>query len=269
MRSLLKLVVILCCVQKGDSHWLRSLTGKCWLKKSLWPMTFLLKYIFCFVCLILCLPLYMYHLSLWSSASYKLFTFRYGINNLCFSVFTVTSNDLSSVSVILHLKCIIFLVFPSPDQKREAVSPHTATNEDRKNRYSAEEDSEAEAPEDGPSPSPKIAIPVRSPRSTLESQCGLRSVLLQVRDLGLGYDSDETVLFRYCSGTCPRVRSNHDLTLTNLLLSGMLPHSTPEELWHNTPCCRPTHHEDMAFLDNSHRWHKLEKLLAAGCSCVG
>lgn len=112
------------------------------------------------------------------------------------------------------------------------------------------------------------AVPVRSRRSTLESQCGLRSVLLQVRDLGLGYDSDETVLFKYCSGTCPHARSNHDLTLTNLLLSGVLPQPAPGEPWHNTPCCRPTHHEDMAFLDNSHRWHKVEKLSAAGCSCV-
>uniref|UniRef100_A0A3Q2WVT5 Artemin n=1 Tax=Haplochromis burtoni TaxID=8153 RepID=A0A3Q2WVT5_HAPBU len=99
--------------------------------------------------------------------------------------------------------------------------------------------------------------------------CGLHSILLQVRDLGLGYDSDETILFKYCSGTCPRVRSNHDLTLTNLLLTGLLPSPVLGELWHNAPCCRPTHHEDVAFLDNSHRWHKVEKLSAAGCSCVG
>nr|XP_040042989.1 artemin [Gasterosteus aculeatus aculeatus] len=100
-----------------------------------------------------------------------------------------------------------------------------------------------------------------------DSPCGLRSVLLQVRDLGLGYDSDETVLFKYCGGACPRVRSNHELTLASLLLSGALP--APGGPWHNAPCCRPTHHEDMAFLDNSHRWHRVEKLSAAGCGCVG
>ncbi|XP_053472452.1 persephin [Ictalurus furcatus] len=87
-----------------------------------------------------------------------------------------------------------------------------------------------------------------------------------VRDLGLGYDSDEMVLFKYCSGACPRVPSNHELTLTNLRLSGALP---PTETWHYTPCCRPTRHEDMAFLDNAHRWHKVEKLSAAACYCVG
>uniref|UniRef100_A0A3Q3L7P1 Artemin n=1 Tax=Mastacembelus armatus TaxID=205130 RepID=A0A3Q3L7P1_9TELE len=118
-------------------------------------------------------------------------------------------------------------------------------------------------------PDPIIPIPARARRSTVDSQCGLRSILLQVRDLGLGYDSDEMILFKYCSGTCPRVRSNHDLTLTNLLLGGLLPHSTPGQLWHNAPCCRPTHHEDVAFLDNSHRWHKVEKLSASDCSCVG
>ncbi|XP_042247404.1 persephin [Thunnus albacares] len=180
MRSLLKLVVILFCIQRGEGHWLRSLI----------------------------------------------------------------------------------------DQKRETAS-HMSPSEDNKSRDPAEEDGQTETSGVGPSPDPIVPIPVRSRRSTHDSQCGLHSILLQVRDLGLGYDSDESVLFKYCSGTCPRVRSNHDLTLTNLQLSGVLPQPAPGELWHNAPCCRPSHHEDMAFLDNSHRWHKVEKLSAAGCSCVG
>ncbi|KAM3622545.1 uncharacterized protein V6R79_000124 [Siganus canaliculatus] len=177
MRSLLKLAVILFCVQRGESHWLRSLIG----------------------------------------------------------------------------------------HNQEAASPHASQDDGKRNGDPAVEDGPAEAS----GVSPVIPIPVRSRRSPLDPQCGLRSILLQVRDLGLGYDSDETVLFKYCSGTCPHARSNHDLTLTNLLLSGVLPQPTAGELWHNAPCCRPTHHEDMAFLDNSHRWHKVEKLSAAGCSCVG
>uniref|UniRef100_A0A3B4Y2E7 Artemin n=1 Tax=Seriola lalandi dorsalis TaxID=1841481 RepID=A0A3B4Y2E7_SERLL len=177
---------------------------------------------------------------------------------------------------LLKLAVILFCVqrgeghwLRSLIQKRETASPHTSPNEDKRSRYPADEDSQTEASGVGPSPHPSIPIPVRSRRSTTESPCGLRSILLQVRDLGLGYDSDETVLFKYCGGKCPRVLSNHDLTLTNLLVSGVLPHPAPGELWHNAPCCRPTHHEDMAFLDNSHRWHKVEKLSAAGCSCVG
>uniref|UniRef100_A0A8D3BKR6 Artemin n=2 Tax=Scophthalmus maximus TaxID=52904 RepID=A0A8D3BKR6_SCOMX len=150
--------------------------------------------------------------------------------------------------------------------KQEAAS---SPNDDKRGGYPAEEESQTEASGFEPSPSPMAPLPLRARRSPPDSQCGLRSVLLQVRDLGLGYDSDETVLFKYCGGTCPRVRSNHDLTLSNLLLGGLLPQPAPGEQRHDAPCCRPTHHEDMAFLDNSHRWHKVEKLSAASCSCVG
>ncbi|KAJ0033659.1 hypothetical protein NQD34_000766, partial [Periophthalmus magnuspinnatus] len=111
----------------------------------------------------------------------------------------------------------------------------------------------------------------RSRRSPLDPPCALRSVLVQVRDLGLGYDSDETLLFKYCSGACPQLRSNHDLALSSLLQSTLLPEggAALSGSRHYAPCCRPTHHEDMAFLDNKHRWHKVEALSAAGCHCVG
>ncbi|XP_035260145.1 artemin [Anguilla anguilla] len=125
-----------------------------------------------------------------------------------------------------------------------------------------EEDGAAE----GEEPGQRWAVRMRR---GAEPPCGLRTLLLQVRELGLGYESDEAVLFKYCSGACPWVRSNHDLTLTNLLQRGALPPPPPGESWLSTPCCRPTHHEDLAFLDDTHHWHKVEKLSAAGCSCVG
>ncbi|KAK7930615.1 hypothetical protein WMY93_007010 [Mugilogobius chulae] len=117
-------------------------------------------------------------------------------------------------------------------------------------------------------PGPSGPSGARARRSPLDPPCALRSVLVQVRDLGLGYDSDETVLFKFCRGSCPQLRSNHDLALSSLLQSGLLPEggALPR---HYAPCCRPTHHEDMAFLDNKHRWHKVERLSAAGCHCVG
>ncbi|KAM4611259.1 persephin [Polymixia lowei] len=158
------------------------------------------------------------------------------------------------------------------DQRGEATSPASSPDEDKRSGQAADaDDNQREGSGAGPPQGSGVPVPapVRSRRASPDPQCGLRSILLQVRDLGLGYDSDETVLFKYCSGACPHVRSNHDLTLTNLLLSGALPHPAPGELWHDAPCCRPTHHEDLAFLDNSHRWHKVEKLSAAGCSCVG
>ncbi|XP_063063958.1 persephin [Engraulis encrasicolus] len=108
-------------------------------------------------------------------------------------------------------------------------------------------------------------------RRNVDQSCSLQSILIQVRDLGLGYDSDETILFKYCAGSCPMMRSNHDLTLANLLQGGYLPAADlpAGQVWQSMPCCRPTHHEDKVFLDNAHRWHKVEKLSAAGCACVG
>ncbi|XP_029440419.1 persephin-like, partial [Rhinatrema bivittatum] len=100
-----------------------------------------------------------------------------------------------------------------------------------------------------------------------ERECRLKSLQLRVKDLGLGYDSEETILFKYCSGGCPKARTNHDLTLS-LLLKSDIPALIEEKVF-SDPCCRPTHYEDVAFLDDSHQWHKVEKLSASTCSCVG
>ncbi|XP_044129692.1 persephin [Bufo gargarizans] len=103
---------------------------------------------------------------------------------------------------------------------------------------------------------------------TEERECRLKTLLLRVGDLGLGYDSEETVLFKYCGGGCSRSRTNHDLTLSRLLQKSDLPSLLEEKIF-GGPCCRPTHYEDVAFLDDSHRWHTVEKLSAAACGCVG
>uniref|UniRef100_A0A8C4XF77 Artemin n=1 Tax=Erpetoichthys calabaricus TaxID=27687 RepID=A0A8C4XF77_ERPCA len=111
-----------------------------------------------------------------------------------------------------------------------------------------------------------LPLPRRFQRSL--DDCRLRTLLLQVRDLGLGYDSEETVLFKYCSGGCPRARTNHDLTLSVLLQKSSIPALHHERIY-SDPCCRPTRYEDVAFLDTSHQWHKVEKLSASACGCVG
>nr|XP_014424353.1 persephin [Pelodiscus sinensis] len=123
----------------------------------------------------------------------------------------------------------------------------------------------------GPAKSRQKRRPLASSRlweQPEEQACRLRSLLLRVKDLGLGYDSEETILFKYCSGTCPRARTNHDLTLSLLLQKSEIP-AWGEEKMVGDPCCRPTHYEDVAFLDNSHQWHEVEKLSASACSCVG
>ncbi|XP_034953139.2 persephin [Zootoca vivipara] len=95
-----------------------------------------------------------------------------------------------------------------------------------------------------------------------DRECRLRSLQVRVKDLGLGYSSEETILFKYCSGSCPKARSNHDLTLSALLQRSEIPAL-------GDPCCRPTHYEDVAFLDDRHQWQEVEQLSAAACSCVG
>lgn len=89
--------------------------------------------------------------------------------------------------------------------------------------------------------------------------CQLWSLPLPVAELGLGYASEETVIFRYCAGSCPRgARTQHGLTLARLRGQGRA---------HGGPCCRPTRYADVAFLDDRHHWQRLPQLSAAACGC--
>lgn len=78
-------------------------------------------------------------------------------------------------------------------------------------------------------------------------------------ELGLGYTSEEKVIFRYCAGSCPRgARTQHGLTLALLRGQGRA---------HGGPCCRPTRYADVVFLDDRHHWQQLPQLSAAACGC--
>lgn len=154
-------------------------------------------------------------------------------------------------------------------QQQENVFSVNSSNDDNKSKEVSAEGNSGEAFGHEPLDQSTVLVPVRFRRFNYDPHCALRSIQLQVQDLGLGFDSDETVLFKYCSGTCLDTRSNYDLTLTNLLLSGLLHQPASEDVWHNGRCCRPTRLEDTAFLDNLQHWHKLEKLSAVGCGCVG
>ncbi|XP_049737302.1 persephin-like [Elephas maximus indicus] len=96
-------------------------------------------------------------------------------------------------------------------------------------------------------------------RRATASPCRLWSLTLPVAELGLGYASEERVVFRYCAGSCPHgARTQHGLTLAWLRGQGRA---------HSGPCCRPTRYADVAFLDDSHRWQRLVQLSAAACGC--
>ncbi|XP_068449283.1 persephin [Clinocottus analis] len=95
--------------------------------------------------------------------------------------------------------------------------------------------------------------------------CRLERKQMRVRDLGLGYDSDEIVLFKYCVGTCHGSRKNYDLALKALMDNGSI--SGKKVSGH--PCCRPTRYETVSFMDTQTTWQTIKWLSAANCSCVG
>ncbi|KAM8788133.1 artemin [Rhynchonycteris naso] len=106
----------------------------------------------------------------------------------------------------------------------------------------------------------------RSPAGTARG-CHLRSQMVPVRALGLGHESDELVNFRFCSGSCRRARSPHDLSLANLLSAGAL-EPTPGSRPVSQPCCRPTGYEAIVFMDVNNSWKKVDQLSATACGCL-
>ncbi|KAF0887285.1 NRTN protein, partial [Crocuta crocuta] len=100
---------------------------------------------------------------------------------------------------------------------------------------------------------PWVARPLRPRRVR---PCGLRELEVRVSELGLGYASDETVLFRYCAGACEAAARVYDLGLRRLRQR-------------RRPCCRPTAYEDeVSFLDAHSRYHTVHELSARECACV-
>ncbi|XP_034738309.1 glial cell line-derived neurotrophic factor [Etheostoma cragini] len=106
----------------------------------------------------------------------------------------------------------------------------------------------------------------RNRKKTKSSRdCHLERKEIRVRDLGLGYDSDEIVLFKYCVGTCHSARKNYDLALKALMDKG----SISDKRVSGHPCCRPTRYETVSFMDTQTTWRTIRWLSAANCSCVG
>ncbi|KAI7795450.1 neurturin isoform X2 [Triplophysa rosa] len=98
--------------------------------------------------------------------------------------------------------------------------------------------------------------------------CSLRDVEVTVSQLGLGYISDETIVFHYCSGKCTANRRNYDLTLAFMKRSRLLTRDQREKARHS-PCCRPiAYEEDISFLDNFSRFHTIHEFSAQACGCV-
>ncbi|XP_044054978.1 neurturin isoform X2 [Siniperca chuatsi] len=112
--------------------------------------------------------------------------------------------------------------------------------------------------------SPRISR--RNRKKTKSSRdCHLEKKEMRVQDLGLGYDSDEIVLFKYCVGTCHSSRKNYDLALKALMDNRSISGTKVS----SHPCCRPTRYETVSFMDTKTTWQTIKWLSAANCSCVG
>ncbi|KAL1022671.1 hypothetical protein UPYG_G00030800 [Umbra pygmaea] len=104
----------------------------------------------------------------------------------------------------------------------------------------------------------------RKPKNS-SRDCRIERKEMRVRDLGLGFDSDEIVLFKYCVGTCSSSRKNYDFALKALMENK----SISGEKVSASPCCRPTRYETVSFMDDQTIWQTIKWLSAANCSCVG
>ncbi|XP_051985335.1 artemin-like [Xyrauchen texanus] len=98
--------------------------------------------------------------------------------------------------------------------------------------------------------------------------CRVEKQEMRVRDLGMGFDSDEIILFKFCVGSCQRSRGNYDVALRALLTNGSLPKRTARKISAH-PCCRPTSYEPVSFMDATTTWRTIKSLSAANCECIG
>ncbi|XP_026169410.1 glial cell line-derived neurotrophic factor [Mastacembelus armatus] len=104
----------------------------------------------------------------------------------------------------------------------------------------------------------------RQPKQS-SRDCRVEKREMRVRDLGLGFDSDEIVLFKFCVGSCQSSRTNYDLALKALLENGSLPRRKVS----SHPCCRPDRYESVSFMDAQTTWRTIQSLSAASCMCMG
>ncbi len=106
--------------------------------------------------------------------------------------------------------------------------------------------------------------------------CSLHKIELMVSELGLGYESDETVRFRYCSGNCIHERRNYDFVMEHMQLNNGSSEkgrrgrdNGKKDKARYTPCCRPTKFEKkMSFFDNKGRFSTIQNVSARACGCV-
>ncbi|XP_024129477.1 neurturin [Oryzias melastigma] len=107
----------------------------------------------------------------------------------------------------------------------------------------------------------------RTKRARKPRPCDLRKLVLKVSELGLGYESDEEMVLKYCSGRCTAHRQNYDLTMRHMVQTAF--QNRRRDKVSSGPCCRPTAFEEaLTFLDNRSRYHIIQNVSAKNCGCV-
>uniref|UniRef100_A0A4W3GEU7 Glial cell derived neurotrophic factor b n=1 Tax=Callorhinchus milii TaxID=7868 RepID=A0A4W3GEU7_CALMI len=95
--------------------------------------------------------------------------------------------------------------------------------------------------------------------------CVLKEIHLNITDLELGYDTQEELMFKYCSGSCEVAETTYDLILKNLTKNKKLGQDNVQPRM----CCRPTAFEDnLSFLDSHMAYQTLQRYSAKKCGCV-
>ncbi|XP_028449805.1 uncharacterized protein artnb [Perca flavescens] len=145
-----------------------------------------------------------------------------------------------------------------PSEPQPSGSPKKKKKRKKKEKEEGEETGKADRKGKGKSRQPKQS----------SRDCRVEKREMRVRDLGLGFDSDEIVLFKFCVGSCQSSRTNYDLALKALLDNGSLPRRTARKV-SNHPCCRPDRYEPVSFMDAQTTWRTIQSLSAASCMCMG
>ncbi|XP_047444511.1 neurturin [Mugil cephalus] len=108
----------------------------------------------------------------------------------------------------------------------------------------------------------------RTKRARRSKPCSLRRLELTVSELGLGYQSDETVMLQYCTGHCQAERHNYDITMKHMRETVFRKKGRKDKV-STGPCCRPTAFEkNFSFLDNESHYHTIRNVSAKTCGCV-
>ncbi|XP_061654336.1 glial cell line-derived neurotrophic factor [Phyllopteryx taeniolatus] len=145
-----------------------------------------------------------------------------------------------------------------PSEPQPKGSPKKKKKRKRKEKDEAEDAVKGDGKGRGKNKQPKQS----------SRDCRIEKREMKVRDLGLGFDSDEIVLFKFCVGSCQSSRTNYDLALKALMQNGSLLRRTARKV-SNHPCCRPDRYEPVSFMDAQTTWRTIQSLSAASCICMG